>query len=322
MRLNLKKFLCENKGNIISSINIVLIFSFILVGFLVLETSTYINNNKISEINDNNFEYIIENYKANVPVLSLEIINETSRNIINNKNPLSNCRIELKNRINQKLNEENRKYYNNYKITIVSEVLDVYNDENPFNINVKIRLNFTKDDKSYSSEDTYKISVVGLYDPLPFLKCRDIQVENDKINYKNSLKNYLNEKTNGEINTEPYINGKSPLIIKECSYQDYTSHGTNGLCENCILNGYYHESRDGSCYLCRMEGYGNCSHYGFETFIVPGILTEDNRSIVSIDHVIFGENPYPGDIIILNNTSSDSDFIFLENGHKSKYGFI
>ena len=50
MRLNFKKFLSDNKGNIISSISIVLIFSFILVGLLVLETSNYINNNKISEI--------------------------------------------------------------------------------------------------------------------------------------------------------------------------------------------------------------------------------------------------------------------------------
>ncbi len=322
MRLNFKKFICENKGNIISSISIVLIFSFILVGLLVLETSTYINNNKISEINDNNFEYIIENYKANIPVLSLEIINETSISIIKNKNPLSNSRLELKNRINQKLKEENTKYYNDYKITIASEVLDVSNDEDPFYINVKTRLNFTKDDNSYSSVETCKISVVGLYDPLPFIKCRSIQVENDKINYKNSLKNYLDEKTHGEINSEPYINGKSPLIIKECVYQDYNSHGTNGLCENCILNGYFHKSRDGSCYLCRMEGHGNCSHYGLETFIVPGVLTEDNRSIVSIDHVIFGENPYPGELIILNNTSSDTNFIFLDNGHKNKYGFI
>lgn len=147
-------------------------------------------------------------------------------------------------------------------------------------------------------------------------------MEDDRINYRYSLKNYLDGKTNGNIDTTPYINGKSPLIIKQCAYQPYNSHGANDLCENCILNGYFHESHDGSCYLCRMEGRGNCSHYGLETFIVPGTFDEMNNTVTSIDHVIFSDEPYPGDKIILNNTTSDSDFIFLDNGHKSKYGFI
>ena len=70
-----------------------------------------------------------------------------------------------------------------------------------------------------------------------------------------------------------------------------------------------------------MEGHGTCSHYGLETFIVPGEYTETNSSITSIDHVIFSDNPYSGNLICLNNSSNTKNFIFLDNGHKNKYGF-
>ena len=321
MKRDFKKIFIENKGNIISTITVVLIFSFILVGVLVLETSNYINDDKASQVESNNFEYIVSNYKSNIPLLSQEIINQTSMNIIQSKNPLTDSREELKNKINQRLIEENAAYYNNYKITITSEVVEVSNDESPFYIDVKTKLTFKKDDIIYNSNDSFKISVVGLSDPLPFIKCKIVEVESDKINYRHSLKNYLDREITDDINTQPYINSKSPLTIKECPYQPYNSHGINNLCGNCILNGYFHESHDGSCYLCRMEGRGNCSHYGLETFIVPGAQIENNTTITSIDHVIYSENPYPGDKIHLNN-SSDGNFIFLDNGHKSKYGFI
>ncbi len=321
MKFNFKNFLAENEGNIISSITILLLFSFILVGILVLQTSNYTNDNKVSKLSNDNFEYIVENYRANIKVLSLDIINQTSINIIESKQPLSNSRLELKNRINQRLVDENRKYYNDYNIIINSEVLEVFSDDNPFYINVKTKLTFTKDEVSYSTEDISKISVIGLYDPLPFLKCNGLQMENDKINYNHGLKDYLDRKIIGNINTNPYINGKSPLFIKKCPYEPYNCHGQNNLCQNCLLNGYYHESNDGSCYLCRMEGHGTCSHYGLETFIVPGEYTETNSSITSIDHVIFSDNPYSGNLICLNNSSNTKNFIFLDNGHKNKYGF-
>ena len=153
MKFNFKRFFLENEGNIISSITIILIFSFILVGILVLQTSNYNNENKVSKLTSDNFEYIVEDYRANIKVLSLDIINQTSKNIIENKQPLSNSRILLKNQINQRLADENRKYYNDYNIIINSEVLEVFSDDNPFYINVKTKLTFTKDDISYSTED-------------------------------------------------------------------------------------------------------------------------------------------------------------------------
>ena len=203
MKFKFKNFLAENEGNIISSITILLLFSFILVGILVLQTSNYTNDNKVSKLSNDNFEYIVENYRANIKVLSLDIINQTSINIIESKQPLSNSRLELKNRINQRLADENRKYYNDYNIIINSEVLEVFSDDNPFYINVKTKLTFTKDEVSYSTEDISKISVIGLYDQLPFLKCNGLQMENDKINYNHGLKDYLDRKIIGNINTNP-----------------------------------------------------------------------------------------------------------------------
>ena len=96
--------------------------------------------------------------------------------------------------------------------------------------------------------------------------------------------------------------------------------------KNCIDNGYYHESNDGACLLCRLEGYATCNHYGFETFIVPSSTHNQQifRAPSSIDHVIFGKDNndrYPGEAVEYNSDDNVFDILYLDNGHRAKYGF-
>lgn len=86
--------------------------------------------------------------------------------------------------------------------------------------------------------------------------------------------------------------------------------------------GYFHESSDGSCFLCRLEGKATCPHYGFETFIVPS--NSFNSTLIfapcSIEHVIFGDDVYSGKGIVYYSNDSNYFKLFLDNGHRQKYG--
>lgn len=92
--------------------------------------------------------------------------------------------------------------------------------------------------------------------------------------------------------------------------------------KTCRDSGYYHESADGACYLCRLEGKSGCGHYGFETFINPQPMNLTNlSSACGSDHVIFGEDTYPGIECIYYSQNGLNEFLFLDpNGHRVKYG--
>ncbi|OWT33442.1 hypothetical protein BGI41_02445 [Methanobrevibacter sp. 87.7] len=291
-----------------------MILSLIIIFIIFLTSTISINNQETSILNDKNFEYHIEDYKRNIEIISYNVLNKTINDHIKTREASTNSREEIKNRLNNRLKEINNDYYRNYNIKIDSNVLSVNNDDNPFNINIKVKLNFEKDNNTYSTIETYKISIIGLEDPLPFLKLKnsDLTYNSTNFNYHNSLNSYLNEKS---IDGSSYINSSSPLIFKKCPYEPYEIHGNN-LSYNCIINNYYHESHDGSCIFCRLEGKADCNHYGLETFIVS-CKNDKNKSISSPDHVIFSDNPYEGDKIVIN----DKTFLFLDNGHKNKYGF-
>lgn len=314
MKSKFKTLLKEDKASIISIFTLILILSLIIIFIIFLTSTIYIENEQSNILNDKNFKYHIEDYKKNIKIISYEVLNETIRNHINSKEPSINSREEIKTRLNNKLKNINNNYYRNYKIIIDSDVLSIDNDEDPFNIDIKVKLDFKKYNNTYSTIETYKVSIIGLKDPLPFLKLKnynDLKYNSTNFNYENSLNNYLNTKS---INGSSYINSSSPLIFKRCPYQPYETH-RNNLTYNCILNNYYHESHDGSCIFCRLENKSNCNDYGLETFIVSH-KTNENTAIASPDHVIFGDNPYYGDKIVFKNDT----ILFLDNGHKKKYG--
>lgn len=311
----------ENKGNLIVGISIIMILIIILILISTLNFSISSNNENNNIIEDDSINYIAEDYKRNIKIISEESVINISNEVINSKIPLNNSEKVIKDHIIGKLNNLNHIYYEKYHITASSEIYSIKNI-NPFNLEISGKISLKKNAKEYNGNINEKISLIGLKDPLPILKCGNnpnLTIDNENIYYGNSLTNYLNLKETN--NTYLYENASSPYIIKKCPYIPYTSHGENGSMKNCISNGYYHESSDGACYLCRLEAKGNCSHYGLETFIIPQSNLSYLQGTCSSDHVIFGDDSYNGNSVIYYLVDNIiSEVIYLDNGHLTKYG--
>jgi len=318
---NQKFFINDENGNVFTSLAILMTFSFILIAILVLNVAIEYNNINSDSIDSNNFNYVIQDYKRNIPIITKEAIGEISNEAIKTRIPCVNSNSAIKTKVDDKLNEFNEKYQINQGLTIESEVLSVLNSDDPFHINIKILVHCKKGNLEYNQVIEQKISIENLKDPLPFLMCKNhptLVENNTKIEYKDSLKYYFIQ--NSLENPDAYENASSPLIIKRCPYDPYEHHGDSYTLKNCIDNGYYHESADGSCYLCRLEGKSLCSHYGLETFIIPNKVANLNlRSISSSDHVIFSEQ-YPGDVLDFYRYGELYEIIFLDSSHRAKYG--
>ena len=292
---------------------------------------------------DNSF-YISGDVERNIPIITRQVIMETVDNAINTGNPISNSRNIIRNAIEHKMNDINAKYQKNSGVNIKCTIDSVDSASNPFEIEVNSTILVIKDNITYNHKVNQDISILGSYsqnrssmnydvyseipDPLPFIKCKKfggMSIKNGRISYGTSLKKYLR----GVNGSEMYENASSPYYIKKCPYDPYKSHGNSIkflTLKNCLENSYYHESNDGSCLLCRLEGHSTCNHYGFETFIVPS--TSINQNVImapcSIDHVIFNRdslsNPYPGKSIQYFSNGNNTYKLFLDNGHRAKYG--
>ena len=318
---NYKNIIFDKNGNVFTSLAILMIFSFILMSIIVLNVAMEYNSINSNSIDSDNFNYIIQDYKRNIPIITKEAIGEIADERIKTHVPCENSNLAIQKKVNEKLSELNKKYKEKQDIIIESEVLSASNSDDPFHINIKTRVHGKKGNLEYDQIIDQKVSIENLKDPLPFLMCKNhttLIENNTKINYKDSLKHYFYQ--NNLENPESYENASSPLILKRCPYDPYEHHGDSYTLKNCIDNGYYHESADGSCYLCRLEGKGRCFHYGLETFIVPNKVTNLNlRSISSSDHVIFSEH-YPGDALTFYKHGELYEIIFLDASHRAKYG--
>ena len=322
---SIKKFFNDEKGNFS-----IIITSLILIGFLIL--SIIILNSAISQENENNeivssnrYQYVLDDYIRNLPLIEHEALEELSEEIIKNKRPRLDSKRDLKEIIDGKLNEKNQEYYDNYHIQINSSLIAIENTSNPFSYKFKTHIFSVKGDYSFERIVSSDVDCIGLKDPVPILYLKDyhgLSYNESSYNYGNSLSEFL--RANGVENHSFYIDANSPLIIRKCPYDPYKHHGDdNGkLMKNCRDNGYYHESKDGACYLCRLEGKSGCEHYGFETFINPQKTNETGRvSACGSDHVIFSDDIYPGVEVIYNDEDRLKEILYLDpHGHKVKYG--
>ena len=322
---SIKKFFNDEKGNFL-----IIITSLILIGFLIL--SIIILNSAISQENENNeivssnsYQYVLDDYIRNLPLIQHEALEELSEELIENKRPCLDSKRDLKEIIDGKLNEKNQEYYDNYHIQINSSLIAIENTSNPFSYKFKTHIFSVKGDYSFERIVSSDVDCIGLKDPVPILYLKDyhgLSYNESSYNYGNSLSEFL--RANGVENHSFYIDANSPLIIRKCPYDPYKHHGDdNGkLMKNCRDNGYYHESRDGACYLCRLEGKSGCEHYGFETFINPQKTNETGRvSACGSDHVIFSDDIYPGVEVIYNSENGLNEILYLDpHGHKVKYG--
>lgn len=323
--------------------------AFLLVIPAVIISAMFINVVNLDEtinipIKSDTIHHISGDLESNIPILSLQVLKENSDEVVKTGEPISNSRGTIKSGVQSKIDDLTREYQKNTGINIYCKITAVDNSLNPYEIcvnstidihcncstvskNISQNIQFVcSNSPTDSSIESYKIQ-----DPLPFIKTKGygtLTVVGDKINYGTALSNYL--KSRGLNNSDAYNNASSPLYFKKCPYDPYHTHGNSkGLLnlKNCIENGYYHESSDGACIFCRLEGKSTCTHFGLETFIVPShSAVQISTAPCSVDHVIFGEyghNPieiYPGTILEYYRTDNISNNLYLDNGHRNKYG--
>ena len=324
-------FLDDEDGNFSIIITSLILIGFLLLSIIILNTAINEEDENNEIIASNNYQYILNDYIRNLPLIEHEALEELSEEVIKNKRPCLDSKRDLKEIIDEKLRVKNQEYYENYNIQINSSLIAIENTSNPFSYKFKTYISCSKGDYSFERIISSDVDCIGLKDPVPLLNLKayhGLSYNESSYNYGNSLSEFL--RANGVENYSFYIDANSPLIIRKCPYDPYKHHGDdNGkIMKNCRDNGYYHESRDGACYLCRLEGKSGCEHYGFETFINPQKTNETGRvSACGSDHVIFSDDIYPGVEVIYNNETIGPgencayEILYLDpHGHKVKYG--
>ncbi len=319
-----KEFLDDEKGNFSIIITSLILIGFLLLSIIVLNTAINQEMENGEIVSSNNFQYIVNDYIRNLPLIEHESLEELSEEVMKNKRPCLDSKRDLKEMVDEKLSAKNQEYYDNYNIQINSSLIAIENTSNPFSYKFKAHVSCVKGDYSFERIVSSDVDCINLKDPVPLLYLKDyygLSYNDSSYSYGNSLSEFLRE--NDVENYSYYINASSPLIIRKCPYDPYKHHGDdNGkVMKNCRDNGYYHESRDGACYLCRLEGKGGCEHYGFETFINPQKTNETGRvSACGSDHVIFSDDIYSGVEVIYNSENGLNEILYLDpHGHKVKY---
>jgi hypothetical protein len=320
----LKVIIKDKRGSIFTGMYLIMIVFVILITILILNLAISYNEINLNQLNSKTFNYIINDYQSNIPILSYSVLGNLSEQVIESRIPLINSKNSIKKNLEKKLLEKNKQYYDNFGIHIETHILNVENGNDPFHININTIVKAFKDNLSYNKQITSQTSIENLKDPLPATKCGKypgFSYNQTNYNYGDSLNIFLKNKN--QEGSQYYINGSSPSIIKKCVYEPYTQHGEGISMKNCLDNGYYHESRDGSCFLHRLEGVGLCLDYGMETFVLPNFKLNQTGLIAtsSPDHVIF-EQSYPGKSIQLKSNHKDNRIIFLDSSHRKKYGLI
>lgn len=322
---SIKKLFGDEDGNFSIIISSLLLLGFLMLSIIVLNTAIEHENENNEIISSNNYQYIMNDYKRNLPLLEREAMEELSEDVIRNERPSLDSKSDLKEIIDEKLAQKNQEYYDNYNIMINSSLISIENTTDPFSYKFKTHITSVKGDYSYENMVTSDVDCINLKDPVPLLFCKryhGLGWNDTDYSYGNSLSEFL--KSKGVENYSFYENASSPFIVRKCPYDPYVHHGDEGgkIMKNCRDNGYYHESRDGACYLCRLEGKSGCEHYGFETFINPQKTNETGRvSACGSDHVIFSDDIYPGVEVIYNSEDGLNEILYLDpHGHKVKYG--
>ena len=320
-----KELLNDEKGNFSIILTSLILIGFLLLSIIILNVAINQERENGEIVSSNNFQYIVNDYIRNLPLIEHEALEDLSEEIIKDKRPSLDSKSDLKEIVDGKLSAKNQEYYENYGIQINSSLIAIENTSNPFSYKFKTHILSVKGDYSFEKIVSSDVDCIDLKDPVPILYLKDyhgLSHNESFYNYGNSLSEFLRSK--GVENYSFYIDANSPLIIRKCPYDPYKHHGDdNGkIMKNCRDNGYYHESRDGACYLCRLEGKSGCEHYGFETFINPQKTNESGRvSACGSDHVIFSDDIYSGVEVIYNSENGLNEILYLDShGHKVKYG--
>ena len=258
-----KELLNDEKGNFSIILTSLILIGFLLLSIIILNVAINQERENGEIVSSNNFQYIVNDYIRNLPLIEHEALEDLSEEIIKDKRPSLDSKSDLKEIVDGKLSAKNQEYYENYGIQINSSLIAIENTSNPFSYKFKTHILSVKGDYSFEKIVSSDVDCIDLKDPVPILYLKDyhgLSYNESFYNYGNSLSEFLRSK--GVENYSFYIDANSPLIIRKCPYDPYKHHGDdNGkIMKNCRDNGYYHESRDGACYLCRLEGKSGCEH--------------------------------------------------------------
>ncbi len=306
----------DNKGNLITGTTVILVASLILIVIFIVNGINLIENQNIDSIEDDNFKYILDDYKNNLEQLGRESLAEETEKLYKG-HIVHDSRKEVKKILNEKLKKVNEDYKKKYGIEIRSEVLSVESTDSPWKVLFKVHVKADKDSNKFDGVIESNSSIEGLKDPLPYAVLTaysNINHDDDTIHYFESLSQYL--LIHNADSYESYILATAPMIIKKCPYDPYTHHGDGDTLKECLENGYFHESADGSCYLCRLDGKGVCPHYGLEVFIRTHTPLS-NESVSCSDHVVFHDR-YNGAKL----NKYDINSLILDESHAKKYGLV
>lgn len=167
----LKKGCKDSKGNISIVAAAMILISFLILSIIILNVSLDEIHSNEEAISSNQYEYILKDYRRNLPLLEREALEELSEEVIKKKTPCTNSKDDLKKIIDEKLKAENDEYYKDYGIRIESHVSSIENSSNPFAVKIKTYISSVKGDLSYRNILEDDISVEGLRDPVPILIC-------------------------------------------------------------------------------------------------------------------------------------------------------
>lgn len=326
----------DDKGYVMSLLSFLLIIPAISLAVVFLEMVHTGGESTGLFIGSDVTFYTAKDVERNIPILGRHVLRETADNVVQTGDAISDSRTTAKSSLQARMNQLTQIYQNNTGANIKCMILSVDSSSDPFMVEINSTIYVQKYKIAHNETISQEISIIDsecpMPDPLPFIKCKNyggVTNNSNRILYGSSLANLLNAK--GMLNSTVYENASSSLFIKKCPYDPYIQHGGDIdyiMLKNCIDNGYFHESSDGACFLCRLEGKATCSHYGFETFIVPSETVnstlQDILAPCSIDHVLYNDSSYHGRGITYyswNNGSAWHYFnLYFDNGHRQKYG--
>jgi hypothetical protein len=319
----------DQKGYIISGLTFLLMIPAIFLIIVFVDMAhTGVESQSLAIQSDVTF-YAAKDVEGNIPVITEKVLQKTTDEVIKTGDPLPSGRMAIKKGLQEEMDHLSEKYYNE-GINVTCKIWSVNTASDPFKIEVNSTIYVKKGSVTHNESISQNVSIIDpnypIPDPLPFIKCKKyggVTNTSTKILYGSSLANLL--KSKNLTNTYVYENATSPLFIKKCPYDPYIGHGNFPsfiVLKNCIDNGYFHESSDGTCFLCRLEGKATCHHYGFETFVAPSNSSNSTLMFApcSSEHVIFDDFVYSGKGIVYYSNSSNYWKLFLDNGHRKKYG--
>lgn len=315
----------DKKGYVMTGTSFLLIIPAILVSISLINFVHGGNEINTQSIHSEVLNYASNDMKRNIPLLARASLENVSLEIIDNNESVENAPDAVKNQLQTQINNLSSQYQNQ-DMNVVCSVDSIQTwPQDSFFIECNTTLTLSQKNYQHQEHLSSLINIEGLPDPLPYIKCRpygSITHNSTRTIYGSSLHNFL--ANNSVSNASFYENATSPFRIKKCPYDPYVSHGSKNTMKNCQDNGFYHDSNDGSCYLCRLEGKELCVHFGFEVFIMPSPVTSNGslnlEGPCSSDHVIFSEKSYPGQSVVYKIENGTNYYLFLDNGHRSKYG--